>query len=79
MKSIGKLHLVLSELHDLHLDIVGVSKVRWSGGHFESSKNKIVYSSSNNGQGGVAIVLLECTRNSLESYNVVSERIMVAK
>lgn len=80
MKQMGKLHLLVRELRTLDIDACGLCEVRWTGeGHFTHEDSTIIYSGGTDGQRGVAVILMKSMKKSLESYNAISDRILVVK
>ena len=82
MKDTGKLYALIKELEVLDLDILGISETRWSGsGQFDCLDSTIMYSGTEErtGQSGVAIIVRGKARNSVISFNPISDRILVMK
>ena len=80
LKQLGKLHLLVRELHSLKIDACGLSEVRWTGeGYFTYKESTIIYSRGKGGQRGVAVILMKSMKDSLISYNAISDRILVVK
>ena len=77
----GKFELLLHEIKDLNVNIIGLAETRWSGkGHFEQDGYYIIYSGGEkSGYGGVAIVLDAKTKKSILSEDYISNRIVMVK
>ncbi|GFO45275.1 craniofacial development protein 2-like protein [Plakobranchus ocellatus] len=78
MKEMGKLHLLINEMEHQDVYILGICECRWKdNGHFDYNGCKIIYSGGNGTLNGVAIILDKSMKNSLISYNAVSDRILI--
>ena len=75
----GKLEVVKQEMARVNIDILGISKLRWTGmGEFNSGGHYIYYC----GQGslrrnGVAIIVNKRIRNTVLGYNINNRIISV--
>ncbi|KAE9547262.1 hypothetical protein FO519_009526 [Halicephalobus sp. NKZ332] len=77
----GKLAQVLREFDNNHLDILGISEMRWTNsGKVISDRKTILYSGQeNHHKHGVGLILNEDAARSLISWNPINDRIITAR
>ena len=81
MRGIGKLQLLIREMEQLRISVLGICETRWSGaGHYNTEDALVIHSgSTEGGQAGVAIMLRGITKKSMVSYSTVSDRIIACR
>ncbi|XP_023213563.1 craniofacial development protein 2-like [Centruroides sculpturatus] len=76
----GKLETVKREMKRQNLDILGLSEVRWEdSGDFFSDEFRVIYSCGTKGKNGVAFILGEKVKNSVERIECKGDRILMIK
>ena len=84
MYSTGKTAEVTREMNRYNIDILGISECRWIGfGRLRTRNGEtIIYSGRENDNehyGGVALIMSSKAAKSLESWEPISDRIIVAR
>ncbi|XP_063601940.1 craniofacial development protein 2-like [Penaeus indicus] len=80
MNKAGKLENIKEEINRLHINIMGISEMRWTGAGAISSENrKIIYSGGEQHERGVGIIADSKTSKALLGYWAVSDRILLAR
>ncbi|XP_063593176.1 craniofacial development protein 2-like [Penaeus indicus] len=80
MNKAGKLENIKEEINRLHINIMGISEMRWTGaGAISSENHKIVYSGGEQHERGVGIIADSKTSKALLGYWAVSDRILLAR
>ena len=74
----GKLELVKQEMARVNVDILGISKLKWTGmGEFNSNDHYIYYSGQESlRRNGVAIVVNKRVRNAVLGCNLENDRMI---
>ena len=76
----GKMDQVLREMRAYHLNILGVSEMRWSGQGCLRSDMTVLYSGHNEQHtDGVGIILSKVAARALVGWKPVNERIITAR
>ncbi|XP_063585376.1 craniofacial development protein 2-like [Penaeus indicus] len=80
MNKAGKLENIKEEMNRLHINIMGISEMRWTGaGAISSENHKIIYSGGEQHERGVGIIADSKTSKALLGYWAVSDRILLAR
>ncbi|XP_063598711.1 craniofacial development protein 2-like [Penaeus indicus] len=80
MNKAGKLEIIKEEMNRLHINIMGISEMRWTGaGAISSENHKIIYSGCEQHERGVGIIADSKTSKALLGYWAVSDRILLAR
>ncbi|XP_063588934.1 craniofacial development protein 2-like [Penaeus indicus] len=78
MYKAGKLENIKEEMNRLHINIMGISEMRWTGaGAISSENHKIIYSGGEQHGRGVGIIADSKTSKALLGYWAVSDRILL--
>jgi len=78
--STGKLAQVLNEMKRYHVDIMGVSEMRWTGsGKMDSDGFSIYYSGGNKHERGVGIILTTEMARAVMTWEPVNDRIITIR
>ena len=74
----GKLEVVKQEMASVNIDIVGISKIRWTGmGEFNSDDHHIYHSGQESlRRNGVAIIVNKRVRNAVLGCNLKNNRMI---
>ena len=74
----GKLELIKQEMARVNIDILGVSKLRWTGmGEFNSDNHYIYYCGQESlRRNGVAIIFNKRVRNAVLGCNLKNDRMI---
>ena len=74
----GKLEVVKQEMARVNVDILGISKLKWSGmGEFNSDDHYIYYCGQESlGKNGVAIMVNKRVRNAVLGCNLKNDRMI---
>ena len=74
----GKLEVVKEEMAGVNVDILGISKLKWTGtGEFNSDDHYIYYCRQESlRRNGVAIMVNKRLRNSVLRYSLKNDRMM---
>ena len=74
----GKLEVVKQEMARVNIDIVGISKLKWTGmGEFNSDDHYIYYCGQESlRRNGVAIMVNKRVRNAVLGCNLISNRMI---
>ena len=74
----GKLEVVKREMTSVNIDILGISKLRWTGiGEFNSEDHYIYYCGQESlRRNGVAIIVNKRVRNAVLGYNLKHDRMI---
>ena len=74
----GKLEVVKQEMARVNVDILGISKLRWTGmGEFNSDDHYIYYCGQESlRRNGVAIIVNKRVRNAVLGYNLKNDRMI---
>ena len=75
MRGLGKLHLLIEELDNIGMDLIGLCESIWDGeGHFQHGKHTIIYCGSSTARNGVAFIVSGKLKNSIISYRADNQR-----
>ena len=74
----GKLEVVKQEMARVNIDILGISKLRWTGmGEFNSDDHYIYYCGQESlRRNGVALMVKKRVRNALRGCNLKNDRMI---
>ena len=74
----GKLEVVKQEMARVNIDILGISKLRWTGmGEFNSDDHYIYYCGQESlRRNGVAIIVNKIVQNVVLGYNIKNDRMI---
>ena len=74
----GKLEVIKQEMARVNVDILGISKLKWTGmGEFNSDDNYIYYCGQESlKRNGVAIIVNKRVRNAVLGYNLKNNRMV---
>ena len=74
----GKLEVVKQEMARVNIDILGISKLKWTGmGEFNSDDHYIYYCGQESlRRNGVAIMVNKRVRNAVLGYNLKNDRVI---
>ena len=74
----GKLEVVKQEMARVNIDILGISKLKWTGmGEFNSSDHYIYYSGQESlRRNGLAIMVSKRVRNAVLGCNLKNDRMI---
>ena len=74
----GKLKVVKKEMARMNIDILGISKLKWTGmGEFNSDDHYIYYCGQEClRRNGVAIIVNKRVRNAVLGYNLKNDRMI---
>ena len=74
----GKLEVVKQEMTRVHIDILGISALKWTGmGEFNSDDHYIYYcGQASLGRNGVAIIVNKRVRNAVLGCNLKNDRMI---
>ena len=74
----GKLEVVNQEMTRVYINILGISKLRWTGmGEFNSDNHYIYYCGQESlRRNGVAIMVNKRVRNAVLGYNLKNDRMI---
>ena len=74
----GKLEVVKQEMARVNVDILGISKLRWTGmGELNSDDHYIYYCGQESlRRNGVAIIVNKRVRNAVLGYNLKNDRMI---
>ena len=74
----GKLEVVIPGMARVNVDILGISKLKWTGmGKFNSNDHYIYYRGQESlRRNGVAIMVNKRARNAVLGYNLKSDRMI---
>ena len=77
----GKLEVVKQEMARVNLDILGISKLKWTGmGEFKSNDHYIYYYGQESlRRNGVAIIVNKRVRNAVFGCNLKNDRMFVSE
>src|SRR5215469_16269590 len=78
---IGKLENVEREMNQLHVDMLGLSKVRWPGVGCNQMDNRetFVYAGGDTAERGVGIMLTKSVGKCIIGYMAVSDRVLLVR
>ena len=79
LRTTGKLELFRNEMKRFRYDIVGISKVRWTGKDETSNRDFIWSGEDKTHIRGVGMLLSDRAREALIGYNPVSSRVITAR
>ena len=78
--STGKLAQIINEMKIYHLQILGISEMRWTGsGRLVSEEITVLHSGGDKHEKGVALLFDKMTEKAIISWEPVSERIITAR
>ena len=74
----GKLEVVKQEMARVNIDVLGISKLKWTGmGEFNSDDHYIYYCGQESlRRNGVAIIVNKRVRNAVLGYNLKNDRMI---
>ena len=73
----GKLEVVKQEMASVNVDILGISKLKWTGiGEFNSDDHYIYYCRQESLRSGVAIKVSKRVRNAVPGCNLKNDRMI---
>ena len=74
----GKLEVVKQEMARVNIDILGISKLKWTGmGEFNSDNHYIYYCEQESlRRNGIAIMVNKRVQNALLGYNLKNDRMI---
>ena len=74
----GKLEVVKQETARVNVDILGISKLKWTGmGEFKSADHYIYYcGQESHRRNGVAIIVNKRVQNAVLGYNLKNDRMI---
>ena len=74
----GKLEVVKQEMARVNVDILGISKLRWTGmGEFNSDEHYIYYCGQESlRRNGVAIIVNKRVQNAVLGFNLKNDRMI---
>ncbi|ESN94279.1 hypothetical protein HELRODRAFT_164090 [Helobdella robusta] len=76
--NIGKLEIIKQEMQRLHIDLLGISELYWTGnGFFKSDEYTVVYCGNDTiKRNGVAFIATKAVNKAVYSFNIASDRII---
>ena len=77
----GKLEVVKQEMARVNIDILGISKLKWTGrGEFNSDDHYTYYCGQKSlRRNGVAIIVNKRVRNAVLGCNLKNDRLIISK
>ena len=76
----GKLANVIKEMRKAHIDIMGLSEVRWKdNGDFLSDGIRIIYTGGSNGEAGVALLIESKLAKNITTIEMIGGRIIMVR
>ena len=77
----GKLEVATNEMDRINLNILGISKIKWTGcGNFRYGDHTVYFSGHQQyKRNGVAIIVNKKISKSLLGYNIVNDRIITLR
>ncbi|ESN92927.1 hypothetical protein HELRODRAFT_165063 [Helobdella robusta] len=76
--NIGKLEIIKQEMQRLHIDLLDISELHWTGnGYFKSDEYTVVYSGNDTiKRNEVAFIATKAVSKAVYSFNIASDRII---
>ena len=77
----GKVEVVKQEITRMNIDILGISKLKWTGmGEFNSDDHYIYYCGQESlRRNGVAIIVNKRVQNAILGYNLKNDRMIYVR
>ena len=77
----GKLEMVKQEMAGLNMNILGISKLKWTGiGEFNSDDHSIYYCGQESlRRNGVALIVNKRIQNAVLGYNIKNDRMTLVR